>query len=268
MFKSTTQLKECSLRAWDGEIGRVKDLYFDSLHWTLRYFVVDTGKWLKHQSVLISPESVLTPEWDNHVLPAELTQEQIRKSPGLESDKPVSRQYETAVRKHYNWPPYWGAVYGDVIAGLPPVGAPPAPTPAQPVEARDLDGDPHLFSINAVIGHHVVATDGEIGHVSDFLIDDLHWTVRYLVVDTHNWLPDKKVLLSPWWVSDLDWPQRRIGMDLKRETIKGSPPYDPEKYYTAAESGVLHDYYGRPRHPSDDELIGEAIVGSDNPKYP
>ena len=268
MFKSATQLKECSLRAWDGEIGRVQDLYFDSLHWTLRYFVVDTGKWLNHRSVLISPESVLTPEWDNHLLPTELTQEQIRQSPGLESDQPVSRQYETAMRTHCGWQPYWGAAYGDVAAGFQIGAIPPAPIPAAPVKSSELKGDPHLFSINAVKGHHVVAADGEIGHVDDFLIDDLHWTIRYLVIDTHNWLPGKKVLLSPWWTTNLDWPGRRISLDLKRDAIRESPPYDPAKNLTAAESGVLHDYYGRPRHPSDAELIGEAIVRSDNPGSP
>jgi len=265
MFKTSTQLKQCSLRAWDGEIGHVKDLYFDSLHWTLRYFVVDTGKWLTHRSVLISPESVLTPEWDRFRLPTELTQEQIRKSPGLESDQPVSRQYETAIRKHYNWPPYWGAAYGDATTGFP---NPPVPVPVKPVERAELKGDPHLFSVNAVIGHHVAATDGEIGHVSEFLIDDLRWTIRYLVIDTRNWLPGKKVILSPWWAADLDWPGRRIHMDLKRDAIRESPPYDPEKNFTAVESGELHDYYGQPRYPGEDEAIADAVLRSDSPKFP
>jgi hypothetical protein len=267
MFKTATELKRCSLRAWDGDIGRVKDLYFDNLHWALRYFVVDTGKWLKHPAVLISPESVLAPEWDNHVLPVELIQEQVRQSPPPESDLPVSRQYEAALRKHFGWPPYWGALYGEVAGGVTVGGMPPPPSVA-PVTEAELAGDTHLFSTNAVTGHHVLATDGEIGHVSDFLIDDLRWTVRYLVVDTRNWWPGKKVLLSPWWTSDIDWPLRRISLDLTREAIRNSPPYDPEKHYTTTESVELHDYYGRPRHPGEDEAIGEAVVRSDSPNYP
>ncbi|HWA27618.1 MAG TPA: PRC-barrel domain-containing protein [Lacunisphaera sp.] len=267
MFKTATELKRCTLRAWDGEIGKVTDLYFDNLHWALRYFVIDTGKWLKHRSVLISPESVLAPEWDNHVLPVELTREQIRNSPGLETDRPVSRQYEAAMRKHYGWPPYLGGFYGDVVGGVT-VGTLPPPPSVAPIRDSDLVGDAHLFSVSAATGHHVHATDGEIGHVADFLIDDLRWTVRYLVVDPRNWLPGKKVLLSPWWSSDIDWPLRRITVDLTRDAIRNSPPYDPARNYTTTESVELHNYYGKPKYPGEDEAIGEAVIRSDNSNPP
>jgi hypothetical protein len=265
MFHTAKQLKGCSLLALDGAIGRVKDLWFDTTLWTLRYFVVDPGKWAKHHHVLISPESIQAPEWHKNALPVDLTREQIRTSPGLETDQPVSRQYEAAMRKHYGWPVYWSAPYASALPGIPPpdAAAIPAPPPTEAVDKTELEGDPHLFSVNAVTGHHVMAIDGEIGHVEEFLFDEHAWGVRYLVVATRNWWPGKKVILSPWWASKLNWPERQIHMSLTREAIKASPPYDPEKTLTMEDVGELHDYYRRPRW-SDDEALAETVVRSDN----
>ncbi|HEY8993870.1 MAG TPA: PRC-barrel domain-containing protein [Lacunisphaera sp.] len=268
MFRTAKQLKACSLLATDGEIGRVKDLWFDTLLWNLRYFVVDPGKWTKHRQVLISPESTLAPDWHQEVLRVDLTREQIRTSPGLETDQPVSRQYEAAIRKHYGWPVYWGVAYssGPGIPPIDPVLATPPPIPHR-VDKTELEGDPHLFSANAVAGHHVMAADGEIGHVEDFLFDEHVWAVRYLVVSTRNWWPGKKVILSPWWTSDINWPERRIHMNLTRDAIKASPPYDPEKTLTMEDALHLHDYYGRPRW-ADTEALVDAVVRSDHSHVP
>jgi hypothetical protein len=263
MFRTARQLKGYSLQAKDGEIGRVQDLYFDTLHWALRYFVVDVGKWFQRLSVLISPESIHAPHahWDRHLLPVDLTREQVRHSPDWDRDQPVSRQYEASLRNHYAWPPYWGAIYGDG-------GFPANPVPINPAQDLELKGDPHLFSAEGVTGHHVEASDGEIGHVDDLLVDDQRWTIRYLVIGTRNWWPGKRVILSPWWATELDWSQRKIWMDLKREAIKTSPPYDSEKTLSAEASDELHDYYGRPRYPDVDETIGKAVMRSDNPHGP
>ncbi len=266
VFRPAKHLHGLSLRATDGEVGRVQDLYFDNLYWQLRYFVVETGRWLKHRRVLISPESVHAPEWAGHVLPVTLSRDEIGRSPDWESDQPVSRQYEAALRKHFDWPPYWGAIYSDAGFGVTLPDAPPAERGT--VNGIELSGDPHLFSVNAFVGHHVAAIDGEIGHVDDLLIDDDRWVIRYLVVDTRNWWPGKKVILSPWWSSAIDWPERRIAMELTRDAIKGSPPYDPEKTLTAEGSGELHDYYGRERYPGEEVEVGETVPRSGNPNDP
>jgi hypothetical protein len=263
MFRTGRQLRGCSLQAKDGEIGRVQDLYFDTLYWGLRYFMVNAGKGLRRHFVLISPESVHAPRWDQHLLPVDLTQEQVRHSPDWERDQPVSRQYEAALRKHYAWPPYWGSFYGAGGIGSPPISA--TSLAAGSVQDIELEGDPHLFSAEDVIGHHVEASDGEIGHVDDLLLDDQRWTIRYLIIATRNWWPGKKVILSPWWASELDWSHRKICVDLKREAIKTSPSYNPEEILTNEASGELHDYYGRPRYPQEDEAIAETVMRSDNP---
>lgn len=266
MIRPATPLTKFSLQASDGEIGQVKDLYFDNQHWQLRYFVVETGRWLKQRRVLISPESVAAPAWDKSTLPVALSQDEVRSSPHWDSDRPVSRQYEIDLRQHYAWPLYWGgaptANTGMGLAVPPPVPATATTVGEPPVES----GDPTLFSFDFVKGLHVLASDGEIGHIEEFLIEDRHWGIRYLVVDTKNWWPGNKVILSPWWSAGIDHRDRRIRMDLTREAIKASPSYDPARLPTTEESGRLHDYYGRPRHPDDE--IAEAILQADQPRIP
>ena len=80
----------------------------------------------------------------------------------------------------------------------------PAPLDASmlPARGRDMVADPghhteNLRSIDAVVGYHIAATDGEIGHIEDFLVDDGDWRLRYMTVDTKNWFPGQRVLLSP-----------------------------------------------------------------------
>ncbi len=64
MYRPARQLKGLLVRGTDGDVGRVKDLYFDTLRWKVRYFVVETGTWLRHRLVLLSPESVQAPTAD------------------------------------------------------------------------------------------------------------------------------------------------------------------------------------------------------------
>ena len=77
------------------------------------------------------------------------------------------------------------------------------------------------------IGYYVAATDGDLGHVADLLIDDASWTIRHLVVDTRNWLPGRKVLIGPDRLRSVDWIERTIALDLSRREIEASPAYDP-----------------------------------------
>jgi uncharacterized protein YrrD len=262
MLCTTKSLEGYALHARDGDIGHVKDVYFDDQHWHVRYFVVDTGRWLARQ-VLISPEAVSGPLKAMRVIPVNLTQEQVRRSPGIDTAKPVSRQHEADLRHHYGWPPYWGVVLPE--AALAPVapldwfepqsgaGHPSSETRGAGTTAHhDAGDDPHLRSASEVIGYHLQAIDGAIGHVADLLVDFDSWQIRYLVIDTRNWWPGKKVILAPSWIRDVSWPESKVLVDLTRATIKGSPPYDPERAVTAGYASELHDYYGRPRYPDWD----------------
>ena len=103
MKRAIKNLIGFTMGATDGEIGKVTDFYFDDLTWTIRYFVVDTGNWLLNRKVLISPEALLDVDWTNKIFPINLTKEQIKNSPALETDQPVSRQHEMELYAHYPW---------------------------------------------------------------------------------------------------------------------------------------------------------------------
>jgi hypothetical protein len=247
MLRSLKNLRGYDILAIDGEMGEVHEFYFDDEEWIIRYLVADTGNWLPGRRVLISPVALEKPDWDLKKFPVLLHKDEIKKSPHISKDEPVSRQHEEEMSEYYNWPPYWnvGAL------GMPP---------AQPVTPKDTpekdktyhgaekEGDPHLRSSREVIGYHIQAIDDEVGHVEDFLVDDESWTLRYLVIDTRNWLPGKKVVISPLWVKDIKWEDKKAGVDLTRNSIKNSPEYDPSTPINREYEERLFDYYGRPKY--------------------
>jgi hypothetical protein len=254
MLRNVKALERYQLQAEDGPVGSVRDFYFDDLSWTVRYVVVNTGGWLRHRQVLIAPEALGRPAWEEEaVLPVRLTREQIKNSPDIDTAKPVSRQHEAELRTYYDWPLYWELVF------IPP--------PVEPQAVREEPvGDPHLRSTSEVIGDRLEAADGEIGHVTDVLVDDQKWSLRYLVVDTRNWWPGRKVVISPRWVTAIDWAGSHVTVPLTRAQIKGSPTYDPLQPLDQVYADRLHDYYVRPRH--EDEEIADAILRNDNPNAP
>lgn len=250
MLRSALQLRGYRIDANNGEIGKAHDLFFDDAHWGVRYLVADTGTWLPGRRVLISPASLGQPDWMKNVFPVDLTKEQIENSPGVASDKPVSRQQEVDVVGYFGWPVYWAPAA--MAAGSIGSGNPPPPVAPQVARERtdepadQSEFDPHLRSVREVAGYHIQAQDGEIGHVEDFIVDDEVWTIRYIVVDTRNWLPGRKVILAPDWFVRFDWSASKAHTGLSKATIKDAPTYDPSQPVNRDYEGRLYDYYGRP----------------------
>lgn len=229
MFREK-DLRGFSIRATDGVIGEVEDLYFDDEDWVIRYLVVDTSSWLHVSKVLISPLAIGQPDWIGRCLPAALTKAQIEKSPDIDTNKPVSRQQEAAYFQYYAYPNYWGG------GGLWGMGAYPGSLTMQdgieekmkaqqapPVQSSD---DCHLRSCRAVIGNHVHAKDGDIGHVEDVLVDDHTWAIPYLIVDTRNWWVGHYVLVAPQRIESVSWLDAEVSVDLTRQAIRNAPAYD------------------------------------------
>jgi hypothetical protein len=106
------------------------------------------------------------------------------------------------------------------------------------------DEDPHLRSIHAVTGYHIHATDGEIGHVEDFLIGDKDWRIHFLVVDTANWWPGRKVLIPPASATEINWSDKLVELSDDRQKVKDSPTYDPSTAVDNAYDETLVSYYG------------------------
>ena len=253
-------LEGYQLQSIDGAIGKVKDFYFDDKHWGIRYLVADTGKWLPGRQVLISPHALGHVLKDEKRVSIELTKNQIENSPSLESDKPVSKQFEQEYYAYYGWPMYWDGPYmwGSYPNIMRPIMASPVmvnvgDTEMEPHE-KHKEWDPNLRSRNTVSGYHIQATDGEIGHVEDFVIDDETWAIRYLVVDTKNWWPGKKVLVSPQWIAQVSWEDSKVFVNLSRDTIKQSPEFTEASLLSREYETGLHQHYGRREYWLDEEV--------------
>jgi uncharacterized protein YrrD len=254
MLSRVERLIGSTLHATDGDIGSVEELYFDDERWGVRYLVVDTGGWLGGRKVLVSPRSVSAHDAAQRAIHVDLTRRQVQDSPSIEADKPVSRQQEMLHVGYYGHPGYWSGPLLWGVAALPVPAMPMAGQVVDPVEEDLLEraqqeqaaADQHLRSSKEVAGYGVRATDGDIGHVEDFLFDDVHWALRFLIVDTRNWWPGKKVLVSPQWVTSVDWPAQRVEVELTREQIKGSPPFDAGRPLEREEEARLYRHYGRP----------------------
>lgn len=210
MLWSAKKLRGYKILARDGEIGRVVEFYFDDEDWTIRYLVVDTGDWLPRKKVLIAPAAFYgKPDWDTRTFPVILTKEMVKESPDVDTDKPVSRQRGPQLIKYYNWPIYRKAEeLGSEIS------------------RNKEKGDSHLRSTEEVMGYHIKVVDGEVGHIEDFIIDDEKWNIKYIAVDTRNWLPRKKVVILPKWIERIDWAASKVYACLLKDKIKTSPEYD------------------------------------------
>jgi uncharacterized protein YrrD len=238
-----------SMGATDGEIGTVKEIYFDDLSWTVRYLIVETGNWLNGRKVLISPQALLTPDWENKIFPINLTKEKIKNSPNIDTDQPVSRQHEIEMYGYYPWTTYWGGGMwsgGMGVSGMMTQAREPlveAVKREEGTNTKDDHVDFHLRSTHNVTGYTIHATDGKIGDVEDFIVDDTSWKLDYLVVDTGHWFPGKKVLISPQLVEEIKWDNSEIKINVSEAIVKNSPEYKPGETISDEDHANLKNYY-------------------------
>jgi uncharacterized protein YrrD len=274
LFKSKT-IRNYKLSGIDGEVGSVKEFYFDDKYWTLRYLIANTGGWLNNRQVLISPYFLKNVDYDSERIYVDLTRNQIENSPSLEQDVPVSRQYEESYYNYYGTPLYWdgpnmwganpyilrdkekwsatlrGSSIGShdsEMAGT--AGNQSTGTNTDPVNSGNtvntggITNDSNLRSSKEVSGYKIHATDEDkIGHVDDFIIDDDTWAIRYLIINTGNVFTGKKVLISPEWIDHISWDDSKVYINLSKEEIKQSPEYSDESGLTRDYESSLFGYY-------------------------
>jgi uncharacterized protein YrrD len=262
------RLKEvigCAITDSAGEVGYIKDIYFDDQTWVLRYYVVQTGTWLNSQEVLLSPVSVTMHDGKQIGFATSLSRQQVKDSPPLASDMPVSRQYEQQLSGYYGWGPYWSTLayewpsvyaypmagglgyypYSDEVAASQEYGSAMA--------SQRESGDPCLRSMKEVRGYGIEATDGKIGHLEDLFLDSDSMRMSHFEVKTRNWLPGKHVVVDIAFVGTINWADEQISLRLSREEVRASPPYDPmmfidEKYQSAISSYYHHLTQQSPGH--------------------
>ncbi len=250
MKRNIKSLIGYTLGATDGEIGKVKEFYFDDESWTIRYLIVETGNWLNGRKVLISPQALLSPDWKNKVFPVNVTKEKIKNSPNIDTEQPVSRQHEIEMYEYYPWTSYWGGgIWGGGmgVTGMMTQTQEPlteAIRKENSTDTKDADGDPHLRSTHKVTGYSIHANDGKIGDVEDFIIDDSSWKIDFLVIDTGHWFPGKKVVISPKLIEKIAWDTSEVIINVSEADVKASPEYEPGEAISESYEANLQNYYG------------------------
>jgi PRC-barrel domain len=234
MLFAVSGLEGCPIAASDGRIGAVKDFLFDDRSWQIRWVTVDTGDWLPGRKVLIHPSAIaplkippkprlpMMSPGDSLEVNVNLTRQQIEASPEAREDDPVSRDMTALLYDYYGWDPDWGGTN----IGESAIVAEAAERQAADIETGP-EGESHLRSAAAVKGYHVHASDGELGHVENLLADDANWDIRYLVIATRSWWPGKIVQLAPYAVTDVDWLDRQVKLNVTRDQVRSAPAWDP-----------------------------------------
>jgi hypothetical protein len=263
MLRNASAVNGYAIVASDGHLGAVSDFLFDDTTWLIRWLVVKTGDWLSGRKVLLPAFALghLNPE--RREFSVRLTKQQVKESPDIDTERPVSRQMETHIYDYYGWSPYWGTglytggyTYGSGGGGILPMPWPASSRDGQDSAALDRSrDDPHLRSTESITGYHIHAIDGQIGHVEDFLIEDGDWSIHYLTVDTKNWWPGKRVLISPRSVQEINWTDGMVNLHVDRKKVRDSPEYDASMSIDRAYETRFHNYYGdlrrgnQPREP-------------------
>ena len=250
MLIKASAMKGFSVMASDGSLGTVSDLLFDDALWTVRWLVVETGSWLADRRVLLPASALGRPDTNAGTFPVNLTKAQVKDSPDVDTHLPVSRQFEVSAHDYYGLSPYWSS--GLYLGGYGYWGGIMPDTPSlasqqrqdEVTRMRHQDDDPNLRSVEEVSGYHIHATDGEIGHLADVLIDDTDWSLRYLVVDTSNWWQGKEVLISPRSTQSIRWTERLVYLGVDRDKIRNSPGYDPRRPVDPALDAEMTRHYG------------------------
>jgi uncharacterized protein YrrD len=260
MLRNAKELIGYDIHATDGNIGKVYDFYFDDQSWCIRYMVVNTGGWLSGRHVLIASAALGKPNWGKEIFSVSLTKEQVRHSPNTNMHEPISRQHEHELHEYYGWPRYWEhepltaemSIAEEEYEVMAEVKEEEEEEERQREEENTREEnakhDSNLQSVKDVTGYHIHAADGQVGHVADFVVDDESWAIRYIVVDTRNWLPGKKVLVSPHWIESVNWSDSEVFVELSREVIKSSPEFDPSAPVNRDYEDRLYDYYGRRKY--------------------
>jgi len=233
MLRYGDDIRGAKLDASDGDIGKVKDLYFDDRSWIVRFFLVDAGTWFQEKPVLIAIERIVSVDPEQKVVTGALTRNEVKASPPQKANMPLSTCTEIVSYPHHFWPPTYDTEGCGEENGVP------------------------LRSVEETYDYAVSATDGEIGHVAGFIVDDTDWVVRYVEVDTRNLWPGKHVLVSTEWLEEVDWTGSRLIVNLDKEAIKDSPEYDHHSPVTRGYETDLCHFYNREgywtREPCDDD---------------
>jgi hypothetical protein len=219
----------------------------------VRYMVVQASPRLQGRRLLLPSTVIEPPDWIEKVLPVSLTVAEVEASPEVDLREPLTRHRLTELHEYYGWPPSWTE---SRLRSTVPVG----PSELQAAKAAQVGlegkepttepvvGGPHLRSTEEVVGYHVHGEDGAIGKLVDLLVDEEEWRIRYLLVDTGEWLSGRQVTLAPDWIESVSWLQSEISVASTRQEVSEAPEYDPSEQLEREYEADLYQHYGRPAY--------------------
>lgn len=249
MIIPSSRLEKFSMKATDDELGSIDDFYFDSDSFKVRYFVGDTRTWFFGGKVLLSPESFTSLDVEEQQIELNLTKEQIKNSPKPDEDAPVSRQFEQRLNNYYGWPVYWAGAMGNPTSAqqaavplVPPVNNLEDESTSDPVQDR-IEQEVSLRSMNEIKGYTVHVKDGEIGKVSDFLLDHQTWDIRYLEINVGGFLQKEHIILLPSAVEEINALDKTITIDVEKNKIDNAPHYEDYSNLTREDEESLYAHY-------------------------
>lgn len=236
-----------SIRAIDGSSGVVDECLFDDRQWTMRYAVANIGGWLMNERVLLAVPVLRVLDREARALEVALTQQQVMDCPDIALDPPVSHQRAEGRHTLDGHPAYWGTSIPWGLSMCPgdPVVLALLHESTQQALMRAKRGDPHLRSTRALRGYSVQACDGAAGHIVDFVIDDMNWTIRYIAIAYRNWWPRRTVVVPSCWVSAIDWSQSMLIISAPRAVIEAGPAYRPSAFADPVYETWLHVAYAQ-----------------------
>jgi len=228
MLRTLDNLLGYRLAASDGEIGRIRDFFFEDMTWKLRYLIAETGHWLKSRRVLVSPSALGAINSGKREFQVGLTREQVRNSPDIDTDKPVSRQQERAVVAHYGWPIPDGILATDLKEETPG------------------NGDPHLRSFLEISTYRLEHAGAKLGTAEDFVLDDENWILRSLIVGFGGWTGSVQAAIPVAQVHSISWADRIISTSMTKEDLDKLSLFDSSAPVNRVEKLIYFDYCGRP----------------------
>ena len=262
MLINAKKLMGLTVHAKDGDAGEVQAFYFDNRWWSVRYLAVETGSWFNSRRVLVPPASFSSIDISSKRINSNLTVDQIQGSPDVDFNLVLSRGVEADTLRHRGLPRFTLTNEERLLSQLLPHetaeerimtsrGEKTFASVQQggmSMAAELVPGARHLFSSDEIFRYRLQATDSDIGNIDDVILDDRTWAIKYLIVDTSQLQPERKVLLSPWRIDRIGVIESMIRINLSKTAINGGPGYDPSRQIDAEYDRNVREYYESVSH--------------------
>jgi hypothetical protein len=239
MQRNINSLTGYNMMATDGEIGKVIEFYFDDETWFLRYMILKTGDWLFGRKILISPDALKKTSWNTGLFSVNITKEQIRESPAINTDKPIYRSQEIELYAHYDWEGEWGSRFyeGGSMGKSNPIPVLDRGILSSADKADIYSNDKlHLQNTSKVLGFQILCTDGEFGSLVDFVMDDQTWQILYIVAETGISSDGKKTLIHIKDIQKVQLDQANILVNVTLATLKNGKSFKESEFKPDGES--------------------------------